>query len=368
MTTDNAMGNRRRLHIGVVGLGWPGQMHLKAVLATPKLTLHSVADTSPERQRTFAAEHPGPKIFSGYEEMMADPAVDAVIICLPNFLHTAATLAGLRAGKHVLCEKPPTLHAKEMRQIKAEADQRGLIYAFGRQMRFGGSMVAARKLIKAGKLGDVYFAKSTWYRNRGIPIGIGGWFLDRARAGGGAMIDIGIHTLDNAWFLMGSPRPVSVSAQVFQKFGHLVPDNLHFDVDDCGYAFIKFDNGAVLSLETTWASNLPDTMMPDTNGAISCILHGRKAALQVMPELRLYEGQRETVGDAPVAVEQVDAFQLQMADFTKAIRNGSAPTSDATHALYLMEMLDSIYKSSATGREVRIAQVPGGRTKRDLLD
>lgn len=351
------MGNRRRLNIGVVGLGWPGQMHLKAVLATPNLSLHSVADTSPERQKLFAAEHPLPKVYSGYEEMVANPTVDAVIICLPNFLHTVATLAALRAGKHVLCEKPPTLNSREMRKIKAEAENRGLIYAFGRQMRFGSSMMAARKLIKAGKLGDIYFAKTSWCRNRGIPIGIGGWFLDRARAGGGAMIDIGIHTLDNAWFLMGCPRPVSVSAQVFQKFAHVVPDNIHFDVDDCGYAFIKFDNGAVLSLETTWASNLPDSMMPEWNGAISCILHGQKAALQIMPELRLYEGKRETVADMPVAVEQVDAFQLQLADFVKAIRNSTQPTSDSTHALYLMEMLDAIYRSSATGREVRIPKV-----------
>ncbi len=344
----------RRLKIGVIGLGWPGQMHLQAVLATPNLTLHSVADTSPERQQAFSAEHPDPRIFSDYAELVADPELDAAIVCLPNFLHTAATLAALRAGKHVLCEKPPTLNAAEMRQIRAEAEKRGLVYAFGRQMRFGGPMIAARKLIKAGQTGDIYFAKTTWYRNRGIPIGIGGWFLDRKRAGGGAMIDIGIHTLDNAWFPMGSPRPVSVSAQVFQKFGHVVPDNVHFDVDDCGYAFIKFENGAVLSLETAWASNLPDSMMPEWNGAISCLLHGPKAVLQIAPELKLYEGQRKTVGETPVAVEAADPFQLQMADFTRAIRTGGQPTSDATHALYLMEMLDASYKSSATGREVRI--------------
>lgn len=347
----------RKLNIGVVGLGWPGAMHSEAVLAMPRLKLHAVADASPERIAKFTAEHAVERTFSDYAAMLADPELDAAIICLPNFLHADATMAALQAGKHVLCEKPPTLNVKEMKKIRAEAARRGLVYAFGRQMRFGGGMVAARKLIKAKKLGDIYYAKTTWYRNRGIPIGIGGWFLDRKRAGGGAMIDIGIHTLDNAWFLMGAPRPVSVSAQVFQKFKSVVPAGVHFDVDDSGFAFIKFENGAVLSLETAWASNLPDSMMPEWNGAISCLLHGDKAALQVMPELKLYRGGRESVGEEDVAAEKIDAFQAQMADFTKAIRTGGEPTSSATHGVYLMEMLDAIYKSSETGREVRIPKL-----------
>lgn len=171
------------------------------------------------------------------------------------------------------------------------------------------------------------------------------------------MIDIGIHTLDNAWFPMGSPRPVSVSAQVFQKFKSVVPSNVHFDVDDCGFAFIKFENGAVLSLETAWASNLPDSMMPEWNGAISCLLHGTKAALQMMPQMKLYRGGRESVGEEDVAVKTIDAFQAQMTDFTNAIQTGGEPTSSATHAVYLMEMLDAIYKSSKTGREVRIPKL-----------
>lgn len=352
-----AKSSGRKLHIGVIGLGWPGLMHSEAILAMPDLHLHAVADASPDRLKEFVAGHRVEKTFGDYGALLEDSALDAAVICLPNFLHAEATHAALRAGRHVLCEKPPTLNVREMKKIRTEAQRKGLTYAFGRQMRFGGGMVAARKLIKAGKLGGIYFAKSTWYRNRGIPIGIGGWFLDRKRAGGGAMIDIGIHTLDNAWFLMGSPRPVSVSAQVFQKFKSVVPANVPFDVDDSGFAFIKFENGAVLSLETAWASNLPDSMMPEWNGAVSCLLHGDKAALQVMPELKLYKGGRESVGEEEVVVEKIDAFQAQLADFSSAIRTGGEPTSSATHGVYLMEMLDAIYRSSETGREVRIPKL-----------
>lgn len=351
------MVSRRTLRIGVIGLGWPGQMHAKAVLATRSATLHAIADTSPERRARHLKEHPAEKEFSGYEAMLADPDVDAVIICLPNFLHYPASLAALKAGKHVLCEKPPTMNAREMLKLKREAERRGLVYMFGRQARFSGEMIAARKLVNAGKLGEIYFARSVWLRNRGIPIGIGGWFLDKARAGGGAMIDIGIHTLDNAWFLMGSPRPLTVSAQVFQKFGRLVPDDIKNDVDDCGFAFIRFENGAVLSLETAWASNLPDSMIPEWNGLITCLVHGTKGALQTEP-CRWFKGHREKVEEIAIDPEPADCFQLQLADFLRAIRTGGQPVSDAAHAVDLMEMLDAIYKSSVTGREVRI---PRGR-------
>lgn len=167
------------------------------------------------------------KSFSDYHELLRDPAVDAVIVCLPNFLHFPASLAALEAGKHVLCEKPPTMN------------------------------VAAKALIAAGRLGHIYHARAPWVRSRGIPQGVGGWFTEKKRSGGGALIDIGVHALDSAWYLMGTPRPVSPSAQVFSNFEHLVQDPV-FDVEDAAYAFIRFDNGAVVQLETSWAGNLPD--------------------------------------------------------------------------------------------------------------
>lgn len=347
---------KRRLQIGVIGLGWPGMMHSRAVMATPSARLYAVADTSPERLRKHLEDHPAEKSYGAYEEMLADPAVDAVIICLPNFLHMPASLAALKAGKHVLCEKPPTLNTREMRKLKAESERRGLVYAFARQPRFSSEMVTGRKLVRTGKLGEVYYARTWWLRNRGIPVGIGGWFLDKARAGGGAMIDIGIHTLDNAWYLMGSPRPVSVTAQVFQKFGNLVPPSVKNDVDDCGFAFIRFETGAVLSLETMWASNLPESVTQTWNGLINCHVFGTRATLQTYP-FKLFKGKRDTVEEVDLPRKPVDAFRAQFEDFARAIRTGGKPASDALHAVYLMEMLDAIYRSSATGREVRIPKV-----------
>src|SRR4029077_13107382 len=125
--------------------------------------------------------------------------------------------AALEAGKHVLCEKPPTLNAAEMKMLRNEETRRRLIYCFGRQFRFSTSMRAARALVQEGRLGKIYYAKGTFIRSRGIPVGVGNWFTEKKRAGGGALIDIGVHALDAVWYLMGTPRPVSVAAQVFRN-------------------------------------------------------------------------------------------------------------------------------------------------------
>lgn len=334
-------------------MGWPGQMHSAAIAATPGVSLYGIADLSEAARRKVQCVTPALHEFGDYQAMLADPKVDAVVIALPNFLHYSASLEALRAGKHVLCEKPPTMDTGEMKKLKAAAERFGRVYAFGRQMRFTGEMQKARQLVESGKLGDVYYARTHWYRSRGIPVGVGGWFTDAKRSGGGAIIDIGIHTLDDAWFLMGTPRPISVSAQVFQKFARLVPKGIHNDVDDCGFAFLRFENGAVISLETTWAANLPPSKVDGWNGSHSSLLFGTKASLETAP-LRLYAESGRGVREKRVTVRNLDRFKEQLKDFVKAIRTGEPPTSDARQAVHLMQMLDAIYQSSRTGREVRI--------------
>lgn len=207
-----------QLNLGVIGTGWPGQQHARVMSVIPAARLYACADLDEARRGEFEANYSPDKSFSDYHDLMQDPAVDAVMICLPNFLHFPASLAALEAGKHVFCEKPPTLNSAEMKVLHEEAAKRDLVYFFGRQFRFTPGMRAAKELIAAGRLGEIYHAHATWIRSGGIPQGIGGWFTEKKRSGGGALIDIGVHALDSAWYLMGTPRPVSVSAQVISEF------------------------------------------------------------------------------------------------------------------------------------------------------
>lgn len=159
----------KTLGFGIIGVGWPGEQHAKAMAAIEDARLQSCADTDPKRLRVFCVTYKPAHRFSDFHELLRDPKLDAVIICLPNFLHFPASLAALEAGKHVFCEKPPTMNAAEMKVLREEAAKRSLIYFFGRQFRFTPALRTAREIIGQGKLGTIYRARATWVRSRGIP-------------------------------------------------------------------------------------------------------------------------------------------------------------------------------------------------------
>lgn len=350
---------QNKVRVGVVGAGWPGQQHARAIRASPDAILQALADPNDERAAEFRATYSPETIHSDYADLLGNSEIDAVVICLPNHLHFPATLAALRAGKHVLCEKPPTMNGAEMRVLQEEAEKHRLVYYFSRQFRFTPGMRMARDLIAREKLGKIYFAEAVWVRSRGIPSGIGGWFTDKQRSGGGTLIDIGIHALDSAWYLMGTPRPVSVTASVFQNFKHLVQTPI-FDVEDAAFAFIRFENDAVVQLKTSWAGNLTDEIpQGDVFGRElnNCTVYGDKATVRLKPLTLFSDVEGKLVDKALEPQDNADSFELQMQNFVDAIRGVAAPINSAQQAVYLMEMLDAIYLSSSSRREVPIAQV-----------
>lgn len=249
------------------------------------------------------------------------------------------------------------MNAPEMKTLRDEAAKRGLVYFFGRQFRFTPAVRKARELIAAGRLGKIYRARATWIRSRGIPAGIGAWFTDRQRSGGGALIDIGVHALDTAWFLMGTPRPVSITGKVFRNFAHLVNVPV-FDVEDEAHAFIRFADDTMVELEASWAANLTDdTPLGQAwvgRESNNCVLFGTKASLRLHP-LTLFEdraGRLETVPVRPS--DDANSFELQMRNFADAISGRAPALNSAEQAFQLMEMIDGIYASSAQGREIAL--------------
>lgn len=348
----------RKVNLGIIGLGWPGQMHAQALRTIGLANLYGGADIDDERRVAFEKEYSPEKSFGDYHDLLQDRHVDGVIICLPNFLHFPASLAAIEADKHVLCEKPPTMNAAEMKVLRDEAMKRKLVYSFSRQFRFTPAMRAAKAVVEEGRLGKIYHAKATFVRSRGIPVGVGDWFTEKKRSGGGALIDIGIHALDTVWYLMGTPRPVSVTAQVFQNFAHLVKAPV-FDVEDAAYAFIRFENDAIVQLETSWAGNLTADIPPRKyfgQELINSVVYGTKASVQLNP-LTLFEDRQGELVTVPLDVKEDEpgGFELQLRNFVDSINGKSAPINNADQAVALMEMIDAIYASSSLGREVPIA-------------
>ena len=355
-----------KINVGLVGLGWPGQRHAEGIQGSDLGELYAACDLNEARRAAFAAKYAPKRLFADYDEMLADQSLQAVVISLPNSLHFPATLKALHAGKHVLCEKPPTLNAEQMRQVRNEADSRGLIYFFGRQMRFSGSVQAARRAVAERRLGEIYFAKTMWVRARGTPGGIDGWFTDRSRAGGGVVIDLGVHAIDAAWYLMGTPKPRTVSAQTYQKFPQLVKAPV-FDVEDSADGMIRFENGSSLLFEVSWAANLPDDIPMGkwgTRELFTTVLHGPKGTIRIVdvlqlhptekiPALTLFEDRGGKLETVELPFEPVrHEFVPQMQNFLRAITGTEPPINSAVQAVKLMEILDAIYESSLKGHEI----------------
>ncbi len=354
------------INVGIVGLGWPGARHAEGVRGCGLGHLYGGCDLNEERREVFRAKHAPEKLFSDYDALLADPALHAVVIALPNALHYPSTLKALQAGKHVLCEKPPTLNAEQMREIRAEAERRGLIYFFGRQMRFSGAMQAARQAVAERRLGEIYYAQTKWVRSRGTPGGIDGWFTDKSRAGGGALIDLGVHAIDAAWYVMGTPAPRSVTAQTYQKFPQLARSAV-FDVEDNAYGLIRLETGALVNFEVAWAANLTDEIPMGKWGRqelFQTTWYGPKGTLRVIdifqlmpdtdkPPLSFFEDQNGELVSVDLPLPDVPhQFIPQMRNFLEAVKGEAAPVNSALQAVQLMEMLDAIYQSSRTGREV----------------
>ena len=335
----------QKIKVGIIGLGWPGREHLKGYLQSSRAEVVAVCDANEELARRIADEHGIGAVYTDHKAMLQADEVQAVSVCLPNFLHAPISLDALRAGRHVICEKPPALDAKQARRLATAAQKGGLTLMYALCQRFTGAAQLVKDYVEKGELGDIYFGRAVYHRRRGIPLGTQSWFTDKKRSGGGALIDIGVHALDTAWWLMGSPRPVSVSGSAYRKFEHTLPKGTHFDVDDSAFGLIRFDTGATLILECSWALNL-------SGGSITQIA-GSKGGVEMNPLKILTERDGVQVDMTP-HVPDTNAFAGQTDHFLECVQTSKTPLIGAEQGVQLMQMLDGIYQSAASGREVRI--------------
>ncbi len=341
------------LRMGVVGAGniyTNGHAPGYAKINNAKVV--AVADINEERAR-IAAEKLGVPYFTSVEEMCAEAEIDAVDICTWNNGHAPVCIAAANAGKHVLCEKPMARSADEARAMEKAVKDAGVRFMLAVPGRFGNANCYIRELYEKGELGDVYYGKTAYVRRRGTPTG---WFTDLEHAGGGPVYDIGIHGIDAAWYLMGTPKPTRVSAIVNTKIGDYqtkgvtkwqgtpCPNN-QFNVEDSGMGVIHFENGAMLSFEATWAINAPD-------GSATQVC-GTKAGATVSP-LTIY-GERESyLSTDSIKVLDNDRFAAEIEHFADKVLNGGEVRYPIEQAIQMQEMLDAIYLSGKEGREVII--------------
>jgi predicted dehydrogenase len=265
-----------QIRAGIIGGGWPGGQHAIGYKEAGGFRIVAVADLIPERRRHITSKfNPSAREYNEAHELIKDREVDVVSVCLPTHLHAPITLAALKAGKHVVCEKPPAMNAAEARKIEKAAAKAGRVVVYGVQRRFGGAEQAAKQAITKGYAGDVYHARASMMRTRGIPIGTG-WFIEKSKSGGGALIDLGVHVLDLAWYLLGQPKPLSIFGVTQQKFRDTIGPDRVMDVEDAAFGMVRFEGGKSLEIGTSWAMNQP----PQQQGGVVRVF-GDQGAIDV---------------------------------------------------------------------------------------
>ncbi len=205
------------VQIGVIGTGSISSFHMDAYQSNSKTEIYAVCDLNEERARKAAEKYGASKVYTNYHDLLADPAVQAVSICTWNNTHAEISIAALEAGKHVLVEKPLCRTVEEALKVQEAVKTSGKLLQVGFVRRYDTNAQLLRSMADRGEFGDIYYAKATTIRRLGNP---GGWFADIERSGGGPLIDIGVHVIDLCWYMMGRPKPVSVSANTYQKLGN----------------------------------------------------------------------------------------------------------------------------------------------------
>ncbi len=344
----------KKLRVGVIGLGM-GRAHIEGYRSHPGAEVVAIADPNEQRLKDAGDRYSIPGRYADAPSMLRREKLDVVSVATPNKFHKPLAIAALEAGCHVLCEKPMAMNATEARAMlaAARAAHRRLMINFS--FRFTEQSWALKKEVETGILGDIYFARTIWHRRRGLP-GFGGWFGLKALSGGGPLIDLGVHRLDLALWLMGYPKPVWVLGSTYNHIASRLSkkEGKAFDVEDLAAGFIKFANGASLEIEASWAANIAERELMETR------LLGTQGGL-VQRNLR--EGYEF---EAELFVERdgrqydmklhppVPGVKGAMAHFIDCIINKQPHTATGEEGATVMQLLDALYASAKSGAPVRI--------------
>ncbi len=355
-----------RLRAGVVGLGWAGQQHLNGYQQLTDVDIVGLAGPETDKLASLGAEYGVEGTYPDLTTMLAEANLDVVSLGTPTALHAPMAIEALEAGVHVLSEKPMAETAERSRAMvdAALANDRVLEVTFNK--RQGAEIRTLKEIVDRGTLGDIYYAKAGWVRRHGIP-GLGSWFTQKAWAGGGPMMDIGIHALDLALDLMGEPQAETVSGSTYAMFGprgrggsgsgsnkwrDANSVETGFEVEDLGTAFVRMDNGATLLLEASWSQFVPaDRLYLEiygTEGGARFQFEGGVGSLDVNVDI---DGVR---AELLPRLHPAGAHPACVADFVAVVASGQWEGRHGEIGHKRTEIIDACYASAAQRAEVSL--------------
>ena len=346
----------KTIKLGLIGAGGIAQAHCRAMADIDGVEIVAASDLVKENVERTANRWGISKTFTDYNKMLKMDELDGVVVCTPTAVHAPPTIAALKAGKHVLCEKPMEASLAAATEMVGTAHETGKILMVALKLRYSAQVIKAKEIIDAGTLGDIYYAETVADRRRGNP---GGSFVRKATAGFGAAADIGVYALDTALYLMGHPKPVAVSgitSNYLSLHNTWNPSLKKTEVEDFAAAWVLFDNGARLVFKTCWCMNM------DSLGGT--IFLGTKAGLRIgVSEVRgpkegvtIYRDEFGQPTDISVPTGRSgDFFRSEDAAFADAVREGKPSPIDPDGMLLTNVIIQgAIDSSEAGGREVEV--------------
>ncbi len=350
----------KKLRVACIGAGGIAGAHLAEFVKMADVEIVGLADPIKESMPKKAEQFkiPAENCFTDYHEMLRTLKPDAVSVCSPNGAHAANTIAALEAGAHVIVEKPMAMDAKESQKMidVAKKQKRKLVIGF--QQRYDGRTAFLRGAVQDGMFGDILYARVQALRRRGIPNW--GVFGRKDLQGGGPMIDIGVHCLEMCHFVMGSPKPVSAVGNCFTYIGDkpsaikcMWPnwDHKTYTVEDLAVGMIRFENGAMLNIEASFAAHIEKDVW---NFGIM----GTKGGGQFDPPMLFTDQNNHMVNIAPNFIPDNGwggIWPLKMRNFVEHCLYDKPTLCPAEHGLMVQKMLDGVYESAAKGgKEVAI--------------
>ena len=354
------MAKARKMKCAMIGCGTIGNTHAEGYAASPYGELACVVDLVRSKAEAVAAKFHVPRAMTNYQAMLKDPAIEAVSVCLPNYLHAPVTIACLKAGKHVLCEKPVALTATQAKAMQAAAHRYRRLLAIGVVNRFNDNVNAIRDMIQRQELGPVYHVHTVFTAHRSIP-GLGGWFTTKSKAGGGVMIDWGVHFIDLILYCLNFPAPVSVSGAAYAKLGRNLRDYAYTsmwagppnydgvcDVEEYVSGLIR-TKGPNIAFEGAWAQNIG-------KGEMYIDFLGEKGGvrLQYGGAFTVYTFRDGALYEIHPSLRVGSMFQSEIDSFLQCAATGRKSPAHIDSVIGTQRVLDAFYLSAKKNREVAV--------------
>ena len=349
------------MKVAVIGCGTIANgQHIPAYMANEKAEIKYFCDIIPERAEAAVEKYGCGIAVTDYHEVLADPEVVAISVCTPNKAHSEIAIAALKAGKNVLCEKPAARVYSEALEMQKAQHETGKILNIGVVNRFNMGVNKLKQMIDEGELGEVYHVYVSFRAHRSIP-GLGGAFTTKEIAGGGVMIDWGVHFFDIVMYACGDPKPLTATGETFSKLGSPIKDYVYtnmwagpaindgiYDVEEGVTGMVRTD-GPIISFNGAWAQNIGETEMfidfMGTKGGIR---------LQYGEDFTFYTTKNGMLSTTTYKFDMPNMFQNEINSFIDCIESGEKLPSHIDTNIITAKMMDAIYRSADEHREVTL--------------